>query len=249
MEEISGNETSLEDEITLLKAMYPEELHYNTSNQELVYTSPTQAILKVRIPISYPISQNIPDIIFVTGPGPQKLDLRNRYRQALEEAHLVPGEPALDAMITTFSELVESVASSETQELAHVDRQASRSGNVDLDGTKFSTVIIWLHHLLATSKRKHALSPPSSKQGPVSGLTKPGYPGIMIFSGRATEVNEHVQALKGLNWQAFQVRYEDDQLWLFKHGDGMKELETMGEVVEEIGEERKEVFMEAMRMK
>ncbi|KAG9776345.1 hypothetical protein KCU88_g4896, partial [Aureobasidium melanogenum] len=86
------------------------------------------------------------------------------------------------------------------------------------------TVIIWLHHLLALSKRKLAVTPSttahthtttgtlssSSSASGISGLTKPGYPGIMIFSGPRDLVDAHVAQLKGLNWQAFQVRYDSD---------------------------------------
>ncbi|KAL2429953.1 hypothetical protein ABEF95_013460 [Exophiala dermatitidis] len=87
------------------------------------------------------------------------------------------------------------------------------------------TVIIWLHHLLALSKRKLAVTPSttahthtttgtlssSSSSSGISGLTKPGYPGIMIFSGPRDLVDAHVAQLKGLNWQAFQVRYDSDE--------------------------------------
>ncbi|EHY52963.1 hypothetical protein HRR83_006204 [Exophiala dermatitidis] len=82
------------------------------------------------------------------------------------------------------------------------------------------TVIIWLHHLLALSKRKLAVNPTvqtgppslslSSSASGISGLTKPGYPGIMIFSGPRDLVDAHVAQLKRLNWQAFQVRYDSD---------------------------------------
>lgn len=249
MEERDENASSLQDEITLLQAMYPDELHFNDKTQDIIYTSSSHATLNIRLPSLYPASNALPDLISVTGPPPQKFDLRNQYREALRDAHLVPGDPVLDAMINVFHELLESSALHAEADPRSGDTQEALNGVSNPDGSQFLTVVIWLHHLLATSKRKQALDPPRSAHGFVSGLTKPGYPGLMIFSGPAAEVEEQVQALKGLNWQAFQVRYEEAERWEFKHGEGMKEVETMGEVVEEIGEERKEVFMEAMRMK
>ena len=86
---------------------------------------------------------------------------------------------------------------------------------------------------------------------PVSGITKPGYPGVLVYSGPYTAVTEHVNDLKAKNWQAFQVRYEGDEIWSFGHGHGIVEVETLGEVVADIeGEtEQKEAFMSAMKIK
>lgn len=56
----------------------------------------------------------------------------------------------------------------------------------------------------------------------------------MIFSGPLPAVVEHVNTLKAENWQAFQVRYEEAELWDFAHGTGVKEVETMAEVVKSI---------------
>jgi hypothetical protein len=55
--------------------------------------------------------------------------------------------------------------------------------------------------------------------------------------------------LKGLQWAAFQVRLESEEEWVFGHGKGVKEMEGLGDVVNDVGEERKKAFMEAMRMK
>ena len=251
MEEANDDVPTLQNELTLLNAIFPEELLFDTHNQEVIYTNSSNATLKLRLPSGYPASDALPDLIFAAGPAPQKLDLRNQYRQALKEAQLTHGEPVLDAMISIFNQLLESLADYEQDGSRNPDspRAFNAKDASNQTGANSLTVVIWLHHLLATAKRKQALDPPKSTHGTVSGITKPGYPGLMIFSGPAAEVEEHVQALKGMNWQAFQVRYEEAVRWEFKHGDGMKEVETMGEVVEEIGEGRKEAFMEAMRMK
>ena len=80
----------------------------------------------------------------------------------------------------------------------------------------------------------------------------------MIFSGPSSAVNEHVDTLKAENWQAFQVRYEEYELWTFAHGKGVKEVETMAEVVKGVqpsegkksevgrGERQKKQFLEAV---
>ncbi|KAF1913511.1 hypothetical protein BDU57DRAFT_579876 [Ampelomyces quisqualis] len=95
------------------------------------------------------------------------------------------------------------------------------------------------------TKRKLALSPTT-----LSGITKPGYPGIMIFSGPSLAVTNHVNTLKAENWQAFQVRYEEDKLWEFAHGKGVKEVETMAEVVKGLElESAKEEFLKAVGIK
>ncbi|KAL9050222.1 MAG: hypothetical protein Q9162_006757, partial [Coniocarpon cinnabarinum] len=50
--------------------------------------------------------------------------------------------------------------------------KAQANATPNQDTASKTTTIIWLHHLLAPSKRKKALSPPSH----VKGLIKPGYP-------------------------------------------------------------------------
>lgn len=64
--------------------------------------------------------------------------------------------------------------------------------------------------------------------------SRPGYPGVMIFSGPTSAVIGHVTTLKAENWQAFQIRYEEEELWDFAHGTGVKEVETMADVVKSI---------------
>lgn len=62
---------------------------------------------------------------------------------------------------------------------------------------------------------------------------------------------EHVHALKAQNWQAFQVRYEGDELWVLTHGEGVKEVESMSDVVKAIEGtvEQKAEFLKAVGIK
>lgn len=168
-----------------------------------------------------------------------KRDMSGEVKKRLIE-ELRPGEEVLDATIMIFDELV-----------AHHELNASSEGSgrpvpaTDSPEDGDTTIIVWLHHLLNTNKRKMALSPAAS----VSGVTKPGYPGVLVYSGPPNAVREHVNELKGQNWAAFQVRMEADEAWDFAHGKGVKEVESMGDLVAEVGEAKKEEFMQVMKIK
>jgi hypothetical protein len=207
----------LETELELLDAMYPEQASYTSKARELKYTQ-DGATLQLRIPESYPES-GLPDVIAASDAS--KTDLRASTKDAIKKLGLAEGEEALDAVIAAFQQVLDSSKMSEPP------RNTTSSNPAEADASK--TVIIWLHHLLALTKRKLALSPTT-----LSGVTKPGYPGVMLFSGPSSAVTEHVNTLKAENWQAFQVRYEEDLLWTFSHGKGVQEVETMAEVVKAV---------------
>ncbi|KAM0754422.1 DUF1115-domain-containing protein [Meredithblackwellia eburnea MCA 4105] len=67
-------------------------------------------------------------------------------------------------------------------------------------------VLIWTHHLLATSKRKDIIQ--WSAELDIWSISKPGYPGVIFLEGESTSVDEIVSRLKALNWQALQLRFE-----------------------------------------
>ncbi|KAH9827583.1 hypothetical protein Tdes44962_MAKER02841 [Teratosphaeria destructans] len=225
-------EERLSAEIALLESMYPEQMYYNEKARELTYRSDNGSF-HLRLPDGYP--QNALPSVLSASQG--KTDLREQLRQHI--AKLEPGEEVLDEIILSFGELAERAALS-----SDATHPPDEKDPVKED--KSSTIIVWLHHLLNTNKRKQALSPSCSG---VSGITKPGYPGVLIYSGPSKAVHEHVNELKGLNWAAFQVRLEEDELWTFSHGSGVSEVEAMKDVVAEVGDDRKGPFMEAMRMK
>ncbi|CAK3909619.1 Trichoplein multi-domain [Lecanosticta acicola] len=133
----------------------------------------------------------------------------------------------------------ESSSSSSSNSQKKKKKKKKKQKAEEKQDSKKLTTIIYLHHLLNTTKRKQCLSPPPSpsSSSSISGITKPGYPGVLIYSGAAEEVREHVQGLKALNWQAFQVRLEVAEGWKFAHGEGMVEVERMSEVVGGIVEE------------
>ncbi|KAK3052745.1 hypothetical protein LTR09_006228 [Extremus antarcticus] len=223
----------LQNEISLLEAMYPDQVAYNSKTRELKYTMDNSSFA-LRLPAGY-LQDSLPEVL---SASVGKVDQREQLRQQVKT--LGPGEEVLDSIITASTEL------SETAAIGEHSRLLEASQATDASASSRATIVVWLHHLLNTNKRKLALSPPSSD---VSGVTKPGYPGVLVYTGPSQAVHEHVNDLKSQNWQAFQVRLEDDEAWAFSHGSGVKEVDSMKEVVAEVGEVKKELFMEAMRMK
>lgn len=221
----------LNTELELLHSIYPDRIKYHDKGRELSYTDEA-ASLKLRLPDGY-LQDALPEVISASA---SKTDVRNEFKQSISS--LIVGEEVLDSIFLSFNELCERKA-------AQLDK--SDINTATPTGLSFAkaTIIVWLHHLLNTNKRKQCLNPPSS----VSGITKPGYPGVLIYSGPSQAVYEHVNELKGLNWAAFQVRLESEEEWSFRHGDGVVELEAMKDVVADIGDQRKELFLESMRMK
>jgi len=67
--------------------------------------------------------------------------------------------------------------------------------------------IIWSHHLLATSKRKDIIE--WSDELGLWGISKPGYPGVIIVEGLEEYVDQFLKRIKSLNWQALSVRHEE----------------------------------------
>ncbi len=216
----------LETEVALLEAMYPGQTSFDSQSREFAYYSDGAVCLCLRLPAAYP-EAGFPDVILAADAT--KNDLRAQTTTAVRELRLAEGDEALDAILAAFQQIVQ--ATTPDQEVA----PAGQSPSTLHSPQKSKTVIIWLHHLLNTNKRKLALSPPTSSPT-VRGLTKPGYPGVLVFSSPASAVSDHVSTLRAQNWQAFQVRYEDDQAWLFAHDVGVIEVESMSDMVKGLGD-------------
>ena len=225
-------------ELTLLESIYPSEVSYHAQPSELRYHDET-GTLTLRLPASYPAAK--PTVI-TAQLRPSGLDVHDRIRETI--ASLAEDEECLDAIISAFKDAAASLSPPSPRAAANEPRGSGGGGDGDTS-TGTLTVVIWLHHLLAPAKRKRALRPPA----PVAGLTKPGSPGVMLFAGPAAAVRAHVAALKALNWQAFQVRYEEAEAWRFGHGGGMRECESMGAVVDGVGEGWREKLVRALGIK
>lgn len=76
----------------------------------------------------------------------------------------------------------------------------------------------------------------------------------MVFSGPKQAVEDHVAELRGLNWQAFSVRYEEEVEWKFApDANGSKheiaEVETMSEAAQLVEVGKREDFLRAVGVK
>ena len=232
-----------EAELALLAAMYPGSLDWNGQRRELTYRTEEGGVLTLRLPDDYP-EKSTPQL--VTATGKNKTDLRDLARSRMVALENHPDEETLDAIIQAFDELVKQRAQT-SQETGHpVDQLNGKNTSKPA----FKTVVVWLHHLLNTNKRKLALNP-SINSGAVKGITKPGYPGVLVYSGNADAVEAHVAELRNQRWQAFQVRLDEpgQSPWNFA-ADSILEVESMSEVTKNIvGEINKQAFLKAIGVK
>lgn len=223
-------------------------------------------------------------------------DIRNETRRMMMvDLELRHGEEVLDQVLMAFDDLVDARGGGDGghhddhdhdhdyeegdgdggQNQSHQSHQSHHGQDVKTSPPQYQnsrpktkTVIIWLHHLLATSKRKLATSPPtaiatatattrttskgtgtststSTKPSPtttttttsLSGVSKPGYPGILIYSGARDLVDAHVRDLRALKWQAFQVRWdsaeeEEEEEEERRRGEMDEEEDTRGMTTE-----------------
>lgn len=230
-------------EIALLQAMYPSDVTWHGQRQEVTYKPELGGTLTLRIADDYP-GDSQPTLIEALDRN--KDDIRNIVRKEIDDLGLSTGEEILDAIIQAFEEVT-----SERQEATDASNPLSDSNENSVSNDMYKTVIIWLHHLLNTNKRKLALNP-SVNMDQVSGITKPGYPGILVYSGTTAAVDAHVSELRNQRWQAFQIRLEDvsEDMWVFSHGHGIKELESMSELTQSISsQDHRQTFLKAIGIK
>ncbi|KAI3402096.1 hypothetical protein diail_25 [Diaporthe ilicicola] len=256
-----GAQERLQQELELLEAMYPECVAFDSRRRELRYSPVAdrdqlpKGVLVLRIPDHYPV-KGLPDLI--TAKDSRGLDARTQVSAAFSRLGVVEGEEALDAFILAFQDFINESAAESPQ----AQEVTGGSKAQEMKQQRPKTVVVWLHHLLNTNKRKLALNPSFDGES-VSGLTKPGYPGVMIFSGPEDTVNSHVAELRSQRWQAFQVRYDseeaegrddagddDDCSWGFQPRAGVREVETLSEMAQAIlRAEHRETFLRVMGLK
>jgi len=227
-----------EAELALLQAIYPSEIQWSEQRQELTYRAGEGGTLVVRLPNDYPGSSNP---VLVSATGCDKTDLRDATRDRMTAMNIQPAEEILDALVQAFEELVMQ---------RRAQSPVENPMPADAPKVKFRTVVIWLHHLLNTNKRKLALNPTVNSNA-IKGIAKPGYPGVLLYSGQAGAVEEHVAELKNQRWQAFQVRLDEpgDIPWCFL-SPGISEVQTMAEVSQSIqGEGNRQAFLKAIGVK
>ncbi|RYP71280.1 hypothetical protein DL769_004717 [Monosporascus sp. CRB-8-3] len=273
--EAPAADARLAAELDLLSAMYPSAISFSPRGREVKYavreepaTAGTGTLL-LRLPDRYPEAGGLPDVLQASGGPPHgEEDLRSRTRDAIADLNLPPDEEALDAIVLAFRELLGSRsgsgagagAGSSKDERGELAATGRRRGE---EGRRCKTVVVWLHHLLNANKCKLALNPSPSSDAAVSGLAKPGYPGVLVFSGPAAAVDARVSGLRAQRWQAFQVRYDSElddggggddgdggAAWPFEHGTGVREVESMSDLARGISDPRhRELFLGVIGVK
>ncbi|KAI0456858.1 hypothetical protein F5B21DRAFT_465888 [Xylaria acuta] len=246
-----------EAELDLLLAMYPDSLSFSPKARELKYShcsddeasTKPPAVLLLRLPDTYPLD-GFPEVI--SAMGHHKEDLRSATGATFCSIGAPAGEEVLDALLLAFGDLVGSQEDPRQNATTWVMGQSESQGANALANR---TVIIWLHHLLNTNKRKLALNP-SMAGSKVSGVTKPGYPGVLVFSGERSAVESHVLELRNQRWQAFQIRYDTEdggvpsEVWRFKHDEGIREVESMSDIAQSIVDpQQKDLFLGSIGVK
>lgn len=234
-------EERLDLELGLLKSMYPDALKFDEKAHELSFSSSTESTdkLVLRLGSTYP-AHGTPEVISARDKNGR--DLREEIKMLTQDVCRSSGDmespgEVLDAVLAAYLERLDVSAAAEV----------SREGVAVQEAVETpKTIIIWLHHLLATGKRKLAIHP-SVASDKIRGLTKPGYPGVLVFSGSKSAVDAHVHELKSQNWQAFAVRYEEDEEWEF--AEGIREVETMGEAAQAVEESKREIFLKVIGVK
>ncbi|KAI0479518.1 hypothetical protein GGR56DRAFT_673435 [Xylariaceae sp. FL0804] len=234
-----GAEERLRAELDLLMAIYPDAVAFSPKGRELTYSHEAAKLL-LRLPDAYPVAEK-PELVSATGPD--RRDLRSATKAAFVYLDLANGE-VLDALILAFQDLLSSQAPASRDDSPAPHLSATRDAQ-----PKCRTVVIWLHHLLNTNKRKLALNP-SLPSPDMLGITRPGYPGVLVFSGPKPAVDAHVSELRSQRWQAFQIRYDSDDPWAFSHSAGIAEVESISDVAQAITDTvQRELFLSSLGVK
>jgi hypothetical protein len=157
------------------------------------------------------------------------------------------GVEMLDLIVTLFTEYLPEL----TEANQSTDERDGKHGTQKQQHTaKIKRVVIWSHHLLATSKRKDIQA--WSKELSLSGYSRPGHPGSIFVEGDEDQVDEFIRRLKQLRWQALQVRGEETgDKRICGPGDGVLEVEGLGEIAEalkKIDADTADLFLQAMKI-
>ncbi|GAA5870394.1 hypothetical protein JCM16303_001988 [Sporobolomyces ruberrimus] len=130
-------------------------------------------------------------------------EVERETEQNAEEIATLP----VFTLFTSIKEYIATnplAASSSTVETAERRQpSAPRTGPIQL-----AITLIWSHHLLATSKRKDIVA--WSTELKLFGISKPGYPGVIVIEGSKENVDDFVWRIKQLQWKALQIRCEQD---------------------------------------
>ncbi|GAA5899178.1 hypothetical protein JCM5296_000358 [Sporobolomyces johnsonii] len=140
------------------------------------------------------------------------LDRDDQMRLATEverqKEELGCDDPSLPGF-TIFTSLQEYLAANPVKAPSRSSQDLPRTASPPKSGPlQLKTTLIWSHHLLATSKRKDIVA--WSTELTLFGISKPGYPGVIVVEGAKEQVDEFVWRIKQLQWKALQIRCEQD---------------------------------------
>ncbi|KAH0269724.1 DUF1115-domain-containing protein, partial [Aureobasidium melanogenum] len=246
-------------ELTLLTTMYPSEFSWRTTpppDLETPTTITTDPNFTLTIHPSHALEFSLPDTypdtqkphVYLSCGGDVGTSTRKRARAKLAEIveEQETGMEMLDLIVTLFTEYLPEL----TEAKSHTDQHQDKEGNHQQHTSKIKRVVIWSHHLLATSKRKDIQA--WSKELSLSGFSRPGHPGSIFVEGDEDQVDEFVRRLKQLRWQALQVRGEETaDKRICGPGDGVLEVEGLGDIAEalkKIDHNTADLFLQAMKI-
>ncbi len=104
--------------------------------------------------------------------------------------------------------LLEEATSIQVDQPLEPEAQHEESGPAILNTESSTTrIIFWSHHLLSTGKRRNIVD--WCAELDLWGISRPGYPGVIIVEGPSDNVSAFTRRIKALRWQALNVRYEE----------------------------------------
>ncbi|KAJ1976036.1 hypothetical protein H4R35_002877 [Dimargaris xerosporica] len=209
----------------------PSQFRFSIDITDIVQ-APRPVTLEIHLPAAYP---SVPPSIRPEGLGLPRVqqDALNAKIQALQQGQ--EGDASVVQLVGDLISEIQAVVMA-----APLNPAASGSSANDYPqastqakpamGAGITRVLLWMHHLLSTTKRK--LICQWGKELGLYGrwLSKPGYPGILVAEGRSDAVSEYVRRLKvwslavdiahilyevsvmALRWQAITVRWQEDQV-------------------------------------
>ncbi|KAH7025590.1 hypothetical protein B0J12DRAFT_585010 [Macrophomina phaseolina] len=200
-------------------------------------------------PRSYPAS-SVPQVFASFGPNVsngERKRLRARLRDIVGQQEA--GIECVDLIISDFRQALDDLHAAACHGAAQRHYDAPKEARQS-EGLR---VVLWMHHLLATSKRRAIVQ--LSKELGLGGFSKPGYPGSVYVEGEASAVRAFVDELKTMRWQAIQERASESvPLASIALAPGIQEVQGLGNVAEGLkatgseGESLATFFLESMKV-
>jgi len=251
-------------EIALLQSMYPTELTLHTPDTADDISSPDATppdprltislnadyTLDLTLPPTYPSSTRPHAYLDCAGTVPTATRKAARATLSAILAAQETGSECLDLVVQELTQSLDDLVAEITQPDPSAGRGAD-DGSGGKNADRIKTVLLWSHHLLATSKRKDIVA--WSRELRLGGYSRPGYPGAILIEGVEDEVDEFVRRIKALRWQALQVRGEEvgSERRLGSGEEGVREVEGLGDVVDDLRKKNRDLadwFLEGMKI-